>query len=225
MRIPRRDAVPITDLKPAARAGQILLENIMELMSLNLVTLLFSVPVLTIPAALSARLGVLRLWYCGEPCSVWSGFLSLFKDCFKRSLAAGAILFAGPLLAVYAIPFYREAVKTGGWIFLIPLIIVFLVCLAAGLSGPTLLLELTGVDLPLGKMLKNALLLGVVRFPQNLLFLAILGGMVLVLIVGLPVTAVLVLFAHFSLSGLAAVACAWPGIEQYIGKEDGSCGE
>ncbi len=226
MRIPKVDAVPIVEMRPMARVGQILLEHFIDLISLNLMTLLFSLPVVTLPAAVIACCSVIRRYFSGVVCSLRRDFLAAFRRCFLLSLPMGAVAVVVPALSVYVIPFYRDMAYKYGMFFFILLVIAAAVTGFALILGMYLFTEADALDMPFLPMLKNAAILAVVKFPRNLLGLLVLAVFAFVFVIGLPHTVLVAVGFAFISYGLTAVCVAWPGIEIYaVADSDPSGGD
>lgn len=92
------DAVPNRGFK---RYLFILSNHFFRLMSLNLLFLLFCLPIFTIPASLCALTKVLMILYHTGTCSPYQDFWSEFKQKFLGRLLAVFLLFFFPLSASY----------------------------------------------------------------------------------------------------------------------------
>lgn len=215
MRIPKADAVPIVEMRPMARIGQIILENFIDLITLNLLALVFSLPIITFPAAMIACCSVIRRYFCGVVCSLWSDFFSSFKRCFRLSLPLGAAAVIIPAISVYVIPFYRDQAFSSGQFFFVMLVAAVAVVGFVLILGMYLFVQADALELSFLSMLKNAAILTVVKLPRNLLGLLVLAIFTFVFIIGLPYTLLIAVGFAFISYGLTAVCVAWPGIEEY----------
>lgn len=224
MRVPKADAVPITEMKPLARVGQIILEHFIDLISLNLMTLVFSLPVITLPAAMIACCSVIRRYFCGVVCSLRQDYLVAFRRCFRLSLPLGAVTVVIPALAVYVVPFYRDMASAYGTVFFVLLVAAAAVVGFVLIMGMYLFAQADALALSFPNMLKNAAILAVVKLPRNLLGLLVLTVFAIVFIIGLPHTALVAVGFAFISYGLTAVCVAWPGIEEYVVNDTDSTG-
>ena len=195
-----------------------LYENIGELVKLNLLFLIFSLPVVTLPASYTAMTMSMQKLARGEVRHIWSDFRETFRRCFWRSIPCGAAVFGPAALCVYVVPFYRAQLAYGP-VFYLPLV---LSCITAGvmlMAGFYAFPMLAAVGLPLGGILKNAVSLVFIRLWQSLLCLAVLAVLTVLVIVILPVSVVLLLTIYFSLSCAIASYAGWGGILDYVLKE------
>ena len=83
-----------------ARYFSLLFSNIWKLMGANVLFVLFSLPRITLPAALCALNRVCILIYKNGSCYLWQDFIGEFRGSFKRSLLP-ALLFLVLLFAGY----------------------------------------------------------------------------------------------------------------------------
>ena len=83
-----------------ARYFSLLFSNIWKLMGANVLFVLFSLPLITLPAALCALNRVCILIYKNGSCYLWQDFAGEFRGSFKRSLLP-ALLFFVLLFAGY----------------------------------------------------------------------------------------------------------------------------
>jgi len=83
-----------------ARYFSLLFSNIWKLIGANLLFVLFSLPLVTLPAALCALNRVCILIYKNGFCYLWQDFFGEFKSSFKRSLLP-ALMFLGFLAFAY----------------------------------------------------------------------------------------------------------------------------
>ena len=195
-----------------------LYENIRDLVRLNLLFLLFSLPVVTAPAAYTAMTMSMQKLVRGEVRHVWSDFWDTFRRTFFRSLLCGAAVFGPALLSLYVVPFYRAQLELSP-LFLLPLAAA---CLASGIllgAGFYVFPMLAAVDLPLGHIFRNALSLVFLRLWQTLVGLAVIAVLTALVIVTLPVSLLLLLALYFSLCCAVATYTGWGGILDYVLKE------
>ena len=109
-----------------ARYFALLFSNIWKLIGANLLFVLFSLPLITLPAALCALNRVCILIYKNGFCYLWQDFIGEFRESFKRSLLPAQLflflLFAGYYfmslgLTNAAIPLWSMIFWTLGLVF------------------------------------------------------------------------------------------------------------
>lgn len=219
MKIREHDAVPISSMQGMSLFWCVVKENFWDLLLLNLYCVLFSLPVVTFPAAIAATHSIVQRMVRGEVYSLFSDFFSAFKRLFWRALLAGLCVYSGPLLSLYVVPFYRGMLQYG-FLFALPIVVVILFSIFQCMLGFYLFTMLDTVEQPFGVMLKNASLLAIIRLPKNFLALLATAGLCLLTLIGLPLTLILVICLLFSFSSLIAAFCAWPGIAQFVVKSN-----
>lgn len=204
-----------TDKRGMGLFFSILLQNPKELILLNLLFIVFSLPLITLPAALTAMSGVTLKMAREEVFFFREDFVGAFKQNFWKSLVIG--LPAGLILtaAFYLLPFYRGALALSP-IFYIPLALVVLTAVFVLLMGMYAFPMLAAVDLTAGQILRNAALLAVARLPVNAA--AFLGALFLWLLVlaALPASLLIVFTCLFSLLSFIGSFCAWSGVRKYV---------
>ncbi|WP_434311117.1 YesL family protein [Hominifimenecus sp. rT4P-3] len=192
--------------------------NFFRLIGLNLIYLLACLPVITIPAAMTA---MTQITIAMEQRSYffWSDFWDVFREEFGRAFASGFMLLGGAVFLAGGLLFYWKLSQNQ-----IFMLIPFGIC-AAGLFLLTgmrayVCLMLAVFDLPLKAILKNAFLLVFLRFPQTLTVVLIQGMGAGICYLFFPLTIPLVLLFHSSFQSLIGVFLLWPGIKQYVKGED-----
>ena len=190
------------------------------LVKLNLVFFICCLPLISIPAALTAMTKVNILLQREEPVSVVSDFFQTFRDEFFDSLLCGLVLAGGALLFGYVFWFYQTmAVEGNAAVTLLramtalPLVLCY--CAACYLWVMNAVVELS-----FGPRLRNALSLTVVSLRSTLFCLAagLLFGSLATL--GMPYASPFFIVAGFSLWNYCCTFYALPAVERYILKED-----
>ena len=139
------------------------LTRLLTLMALNLLFLVCSIPLVTLPNALAALYRCMALVLRDEDFPLFRTFFSAFASEFFKTLAAGWILLLLLAGAIYGALFYWSSSAQTAIIFM-----VFCILLSAYLyaAACNLFYMLARVQLPLGALLKNAVLLVLMR-PAN----------------------------------------------------------
>ncbi len=211
-RIPGEDE---TEKQGAALFFSILRQNLWELIGLNLLFILFSLPVVTLPAALTAMSNVTLKMAREEIYTFREDFVGMFKASFVRSLALG-VPFGLILTATYfLVPFYRTAVASSV-LFYVPLAIVVLATLVVLMAGMYAFPMLAAVELPLMQIVRNAVLLAFLKLPRNALAMLEAGFLWLLVLVSLPFSLIIIAAFLFSLLNFIGSFCAWSGIQKYV---------
>lgn len=184
---------------------------VFPLMRLNLCFLLFCLPVLTIPAAVTAlHAGCVDL-IRGERIKVFRLFLNAIKKHFFSSWTVILIICVPCALSIFNAWFYFSRVIEQK-LLLIPGLVMSAIAVILLLMLPYAVTMLARVDLNIRKTIKNAFLLTFLNLPfsvcSSLLILLILVLSVLYWIYALPLTVTITLAlcsylgVYFSLYGL-----------------------
>ena len=216
---PRKDRPDLTR-EAVNRRGfvgflEMLWREFFELIKLNLLFLLTCLPVVTIPASISALCYITTTMVSDRNHFLWQDYWKAFRRDFFKALAGGAIAFA--ILGVFCLStvFYYRLMYVNR-LFVLP----------AGFSACLVLLSLTAmfyffpmvarVELPVRALLKNAAIMTFFNIKKSLPAL----GLALVFLglgVGLlPVSAIFVVFIMFSFTSLAVTYLVYPAIEAQV---------
>lgn len=203
-------------MKERFRFWRRLLPQSFELIKLNLLFLLCCLPLISIPAALTAMTRINIRLIEEESCDLLADFLHTFRTEFLPSLKAGLTLAAGLLLFGYVFWFYQTAQADQ------PL---FLTMVRSASLLPLLLLYgalcyvqvmLAFVSLSTWALLKNGLFLTVICLKSTILCL--LSGILLIAIemTSLPYSAPFVILFGFSFWNYSCTYCVLPEIKKHI---------
>lgn len=165
------------------------------LLRLNMLFLVFCVPVITVPAATAAMTKVLLKITGGEDVGLWRVFWAEFIADFFKALKAGLIL---TVLATAVGIIGYTVLLFGGFIGALGVAFMIVSGLWLYVAACYLFALIVSVDLSLSNCVRNAVLLALVEPKQNLLLLipfALLAACVLLFPISLP----LLLFVMFSL--------------------------
>lgn len=198
---------------------EVFLREFFELIKLNLLYVLFCIPIVTIPAATTAMSRVTLTMIRDKNHFLWSDFLNSFKTEFLRSTAAGFLLFLGTAAALFGVRFYGVSAAQSPLLYL-PLGVSACVALLLTFMGFYLFPLLALVNLPFGQTLKNALLLAFICLPVNLAALAA-AGVIAVLFVGfLPYSLPVMLLFCFAQINFITSFFAYRGLQKYVIREE-----
>ena len=181
--------------------SQIIRNYWVDLVLLNLAFLLGCIPVVTIPASLSALSRALLRMQREENVHI-----------FVRSLLPGCILLAGLALSYFGWRVCAQA-DSGR----VPLLVFLLLWIYAVFSFSMYAIPLAAqLDLPLGVVFRNALILLLARSGQNVAALLVVAASTLLLVLTVPFLLPLALFAHFSFCALVCLCFAEGGLRRCI---------
>ena len=192
--------------------SQIIRNYWVDLVLLNLAFLLGCIPVVTIPALLSALSRALLRMQREENVHIFRDFFRDIKIGFRRSLLPGCILLAGLALSYFGWRVCAQA-DSGR----VPLLVFLLLWIYAVFSFSMYAIPLAAqLDLPLGVVFRNALILLLARSGQNVAALLVVAACTLLLVLTAPFLLPLVLFAHFSFCALVCLCFAEGGLRRCI---------
>jgi len=207
-RAPKEDAAPPPE-KGAARFFFLLTANFSKLAVLNLIFLLFCLPVITIPAALSGMSRVCALLVREGVCYLWIDFFTEFKSSFFKSVP---IFVAG---AVFASPaFILSCLDSAGQPFILVSITVFLFIMGLLFSCYAFAM-LSMCSLRLRDIFRNAFFLIFLEPKTDLLLVLFVGMTAAAFLWFLPYTLPLA-FILFSLVSLISSAIVFEPIKRRV---------
>ena len=161
------------------------------------------------------RAGVRRRLACDVRERQTAHFRDFFRDVktgFVRSLLPGCILLAGLALSYFGGHVCAQA-DSGR----VPLLVFLLLWIYAVFSFSMYAIPLAAqLDLPLGVVFRNALILLLARSGQNVAALLVVAACTLLLVLTAPFLLPLALFAHFSFCALVCLCFAEGGLRRCI---------
>ncbi len=198
---------------------EILWREFWTLLKLNMLFLVFCIPVVTIPAAITAMSRITLTMMRDKNHFLFRDFFSCFKKEFLKSLGAGAIVFVIMALSAFGVWFYTS-LEALGWLRMIPAAIgagCFIIIL---LMGNYIFAQIAYLEVPFGKMFKNAFYLVFVCIKRNLIVLVI-NAILLGLGIGmLPYSLPAFIMIIFSLANFVAMFHAYPAMQKYLEKPE-----
>ena len=193
----------------------VLLHEFWELIKLNLIFILFCLPVVTIPIAITAMSKVILLMLMDKPFFVFGEFIAAFKAEWKRATVAGLVFFLSLAAALYGVLVYAYIME----IFFLHSCAIML-CIIFITAGFYLFPMLALLDIGLKGAFKNAALLVLLRLPYNFLTLLTVASLLLLILIFFPTSIMLVFLIFFALINLITTFCAYTGIKKFVIKED-----
>ena len=194
-----KDAPPKQGL---ALLADVVARNWWELIQLNLLVVIFSLPLVTIPAALAAatRICVLML----EDCNVYLGrdFLGAFRQMFWKATAVGVMGIGLAGLAAYAAYIFLQAAKAN-LLLALPLTVSASTAVFAVIVASYAFILLALRDQPLALLLKHALLGALARPIPALAALGFVGLLWVLHILFYPASLFMPAVINFSFGTLA----------------------
>jgi len=211
---PGKGVTKLPPKKGVKRFLFILSTHFWQLVSLNLLFLLFCVPVVTIPAALCGMNRVLITLVRDGNCFLWNDFVREFKGNLFKSIPFG-ILFAFFILDSYYFFSFAAAPGDRGTTMLAAAA-GFLFLGFAVVFSSFVFVFLPTLALPNRFIARNAFILMLTEWKTSLLILGSTTAMTLVTAAFFPFTIILLLFNWFSLSQLIVCTVVNESLERRI---------
>lgn len=197
----------------------ILYTHFFKLVKLNFLTLLFSVPVVTIPAALSAADRVYILLLKNGNCFLWQDFIKEFREEVLRLILPG-MMFALILFSGY---FFMSLGKGNsvyfGWCALFWMLGFLLTALGLAWGRYTLVLSALQ-PLSVRKLMKNAVLMCVINPAQAVLISAVIAAAVFISAILMPVFLALIVLIWVSFIQYTTCFLVYELANQYVITEE-----
>ena len=190
-----------------------------ELIKLNLLFLLFCLPVITIPAAYTAMCKITITMVRDKNFYLLSDFWQAFRLEFHRSTVAGLICFVCAAALAYASVFYYSRIELSVHYAVFAIVCAFGL-LTALIASFYIFSMIASVSLNFVDYFKNSILLTFIYANYNLLTITFVFAVVVVILVTLPYSILFVLFFALSLTNLAVTFCACHALRRYVVRED-----
>jgi len=207
--------------KGLALLVDVVINKFWDLMKLNLLILVSSIFVVSIPAAITAGCRIVIMMLRHEHYFVYSDYFYWFKKEFLRSLLVGVLFTIAMVLCSTAS--YLYLLYFGHSIFsLIFLTIGVLILALLIISLFHCYSMLAFVDLQFGSLLKNSWLLAMARFASNFVVLIIIVLFVALHIYLWPYSLFLVIIISLSIMLLLSTFVAYENIVMFVLKKEES---
>ena len=191
-------------------------EELLTLLFLNMLFLVTSIPVITIPAGLTAMSGICLKMRREEQVRLWKDYFAFFRRDFLRSLGGGVILAGMTALFGYVSWLYSQLSVQKSYLLglgIITMLLMLCVLMTAFYFFPMNAM----IDLPVPVLLRNSFVLAALEIRRSLAaliafaLLMVLGG------AGLwPYSMVYLLLLAFALLSLILVFLTAPAIERKV---------
>ncbi len=185
------------------------------LFKINLIYVLFCLPIVTFGPATAAMTTLMRNIYLEKPQFVFHDFWQAFKKNFQSSFVIGLVDVVAIGLAVFSYFFYLENLKYDDdyWLFFALTMSAEIIFLLMNLY---IYPQLVALDVKMGAALKNALILTFVNLKGNLVALVFFVGYALLLLYFQIFVLILAPLLPFAWLGLIAIYCSYPAIQRLI---------
>lgn len=188
-----------------------------KMIKLNLLFLLFCIPVVTIGPAFAAMTKIARYYVEEKPVFLLTDFWAAFKENFLQALPVGILHLALIYVIWQAFLFYYVQAHTNGLFWILIGIIIVLAILIL-FSSYYIYLIMVSVSLKLGQILKNSIMFIFIGIRTNLITLLFATGVMALSVFGMPLSIPVFLLIGFSMSALITVFNSRPYVYEYLMK-------
>lgn len=182
-----------------------------KFIELNLLFILFCLPVVTIPSAIAGATRVLMQLRRTGACFLWHDFWQEFKTDFLSRAIFGLALIALPAVLYYVFSFIGSPAIGGGVAIAFGALCYVLGCYWAVLVST--------IDLPLSANVRNALAIIPLEWKRSLLLLFTALAHVAMLLL-FPYSAPVLLLLSFSMIQYCVCMIVWPAVERRAVKSE-----
>lgn len=176
-----------------------------SLVKLNLLFLIFCIPIVTIGPSISAMMKIVKCYNEEKPTFLFSDFFAAFKENFLQSFLISiinAVLFAG---CYYGFIHYMVRFRSGMPLFIIPTIIIVIFAVILLFASFYAYLLIITVDLKLFAIIKNSILFAFIGAKTNFLTLFFTLLVILPCFILYPFSIILLILITFST--IAMIVC------------------
>lgn len=201
--------------KPFFRYWEIFGRKFWKIIELNMLYVLFCIPVITFGPATAALTHVMRKFILEQPCFVFDEFFTAFKKNFKQSVFIGIVDIIMMVSLFVALFQYLalDKLPDGAIVY-----ICIMVCCATlvFMMHFYIYLEIVALKLSLGAILKNAVFLVFLGVKRNFINLVINLAIVTLIVLFLPYSVFAVIFLPLSLMCYTTTFICYPVVQKFI---------
>ena len=202
----------------------ILFREFWNLIKVNLLFILFSIPIITIPAAYGALSSVTMSMVKEKLSYIFSDFKDAFICNWRQCSINGIIFLILSIILTTSIIFYSEG-SINIKLLYVPFFISIFFSIITFFAFIYIFPMIISVDLSTKNIIKNGYFLSIISL-KNTFIAAILKLFVLsVSILLLPFTLILLFTLTFSLLSFINCFYAWPSIQRYVIKNENNQGQ
>lgn len=201
--------------KPFFRFWELFANKFWTFITLNLIYVLFCLPIVTIGPATAALTAMMRNIYLERPQFIWHDFVAYFKKNFKQAFIVGILDLIAVAVSVITFIHYSGSAEIDDTTH-----IMYLLSIAAQVMFLMLNFyvypQIAALNLGLGGIFKNAVILMFVNLPAELIVLVfVMGFAALFFYFFLPLVFLLPFIPGAWLVFLS-VFCCYPAIQKHI---------
>lgn len=201
--------------KPFFRFWELFFNKFWTMFSMNLIYVLACIPIVTIGPATAAMTAMMRNIYLERPQFIWHDFWLEFKKNFKQSFFIGILDIAAIalFLLTYSNLYYGNVENSS----------VRLMCILSFVVHGIFLMmnfyiypQIVALDMKLGGIIRNSLILAFVNLPCELIVIAVLVGFALLLSFFFFPAVFFLPFLPGAWMVFLSVFCCYPAIQKLI---------
>lgn len=206
--------------KPFFEFFELYFRKFWKLLQLNLLTVVFCIPIVTLGPALAGMTKVLRNYRLEKNAFIFHEFWKGFSKNLKQSLPVGLLDIFFAISAYAALRVYPAMYKeSGSFVYIILCVISVSFALTLLMMNFYIFPMIIATDLSLTNIIKNSFFLTCVGLKQNIITL--LAVILVVLVIGIailihPLSAIIVPIWPVSFLGFLIVFNSYPLIQKYV---------
>ncbi|MDL2233312.1 DUF624 domain-containing protein [Ruminococcaceae bacterium OttesenSCG-928-L11] len=185
-----------------------------KLIQLNLLFILFCIPIVTIGPDISGMTYVLRNFATEQPVFLFSDFWDAFKSNFKQSFAY-SIIFAVAAVVMYIAGSFYFANAAENALFYIPAGFIALIAVLFVFANFYIFPMIVTLDLPLKGIIKNGFLFSILGIKSNIFTAVILAILIFLLWMFYVIGFLVYVIIGFALIGFIIVFNSYRIIQKY----------
>ncbi len=179
-------------------------ERLGNLILLNLLYLLFCIPIVTIGPATAALHYVTLKYAANEEDRVWEPFIHSFKQNLKQGLIVGLLTVVVGVFLAFDLYYIYQMVSAGQMLDKVALVLVSLACIVYLMATAYIYPLLARYENSIRQMLRTATILAIRHLPATVC-MAIISAAPILMLMYTPLTFMLALSFYFFI-GFAAIA-------------------
>ncbi len=201
--------------RPFFRFCEMFANKFWTFFKINLIYFAFCIPIVTFGPATAAMTALMRNIYLERPQFIFHDFLKEFKKNFKQSFMVGMVDVAFISLAVFGYMFYSVSIDETDyyWLFYALMMAAAVIFM---LINFYIYPQIVALDLKMGSIIKNSVILAFVNLKGNLVALAAYIVYILLLMFFNIYVLTLAPLVPFAWLGFISVFCCYPAIQKYI---------
>ncbi len=188
-----------------------------SLLGLNLLFLLFCIPVITIGPSFAAMNKICRYYVQGKNVYLFEDFWQAFKENFKQGLIVGILNGLIAFVLIFTINWYNGQTATNSFMY-VPFGVSIFCALLFALVNLYIFPIMVTIDLKLKHLVRNSLILGLAGMKTNFIMIILLVAYALlgIFIIPFPILIIITLIFGFSIPCFINMFNAFRYIEKYL---------